>query len=182
MVGGGGQPFVEIVLLVHEQELQDQRGRHHARDQFLRAAEAGVEKPDEPDDLDQREDKRQIFEGGIFLQRRVRHGLPPSQRRMRAVRRMTCARHGAWGLETPGGGNRRRMRGSPPRNRSGHQLALPAIFHLSFQALCSLRNLARPGCTGICGLASMPCTCMPTKSFAIGVKPGSIFTSSSRLS
>jgi hypothetical protein len=40
---------------------------------------------------------------------------------------------------------------------SGHQLAPDAIFHVSSQALCSLRNLARPGCTAICGFALMPC-------------------------
>ena len=40
-------------------------------------------------------------------------------------------------------------------HRSGDQLLVP-IFHLSFQALCSFRNLARPGCTGTSGLALMP--------------------------
>ena len=65
---------------------------------------------------------------------------------------------------------------------SGHQLAPDAIFHVSSQALCSLRNLASPGCTGTCGLALMPCTCRPTKSLAITEKPGSTFTSSSFLS
>ena len=39
MVGDRRQPFVEIVLLVHEQDLQDQRDRHHVRHQLLRAAE-----------------------------------------------------------------------------------------------------------------------------------------------
>src|SRR3990170_3634246 len=48
-----------------------------------------------------------------------------------------------------------------------------AIFHLSFQAFCSFRNLAIPECTGISGLALIPCTCMPTKSRAMGVKPRS---------
>jgi hypothetical protein len=65
---------------------------------------------------------------------------------------------------------------------SGHQLAPDAIFHVSSQALCSLRNLARPGCTAICGFALMPCTCRPTKSLAMTEKPGSIFSSSSLLS
>jgi hypothetical protein len=65
---------------------------------------------------------------------------------------------------------------------SGHQLAPDAIVHVSSQALCSFRNLAKPGCTAICGFALMPCTCRPTKSLAMTQKPGSIFSSSSFLS
>ena len=52
VVGGARQQFVEIAVLVHEQDLQDQRDRHHVRDQFLRAAEAGVVVPEQPDSLD----------------------------------------------------------------------------------------------------------------------------------
>ena len=62
MVGDRRQPFVEIALLVHEQDLQDQRDREQARDQLLRAAEAGVEVPDQPDELDQREDESQVLQ------------------------------------------------------------------------------------------------------------------------
>ena len=53
------QRFVEIAVPIHEQDLQGQRERSRAS-QFLTAAEAGVEEPDQPAELDRREDNRTI--------------------------------------------------------------------------------------------------------------------------
>ncbi len=60
MVRERRQPFVEVVLLIHEENLQSERDRHHARDEFQRSAEAGVEEPDQPGALNRRQDKDQI--------------------------------------------------------------------------------------------------------------------------
>ena len=57
---------------------------------------------------------------------------------------------------------------------------LLATVHLSFQAFCSFRNLARPACTGTVGLALMPAACRPMKSLDKARKPGSIEASFSR--
>ena len=76
MVRDRRQPFIEIARLIHEQDLQGQRDRQHVRDQLLPAALAGVEEPDQPDELDQREDEDQIAQRGVFLDRFARHGVP----------------------------------------------------------------------------------------------------------
>ena len=68
MVEGGGQKFIEVILLIHEQDLQDQRDRHHMRDEFLRAAVAGVVEPDQPNELDQREDEDRASQSDEVLQ------------------------------------------------------------------------------------------------------------------
>jgi hypothetical protein len=68
------QPFVEIVLLVHEQDLHDQGDRQQARYQLLRSTEAGVKIPDQPDELDQREGEQQIAERDVALERVAGHG------------------------------------------------------------------------------------------------------------
>ncbi len=60
VVGGARQEFVEIAVLVHEQDLQDQRDRHHIRDELLRAAGAGPEIPDQPSCLDHCEDEDDV--------------------------------------------------------------------------------------------------------------------------
>ena len=60
VIGARRQPGIEVALPVHEQYLQDERDRHHARDQLLRTAVARVEIPDQPDELDQRKDQDQI--------------------------------------------------------------------------------------------------------------------------
>ncbi len=62
VVGDRRQPRIEIVIAVHEQDLQDQRDRQQTRHQLQRAAEAGVEVPDQPDELDRREQEDQVVE------------------------------------------------------------------------------------------------------------------------
>lgn len=46
-----------------------ERDRQHKGDQLLPTTATSVEKPDEPDDLDQSEGKRQVLERGKFLER-----------------------------------------------------------------------------------------------------------------
>src|SRR5205085_2955062 len=59
-IGPGRQPSVEIALLIHEKNLQDQRDRHDMRNELLRPAKSCVVVPDQPDELDQRENEDQV--------------------------------------------------------------------------------------------------------------------------
>ena len=154
MVDRRRQPLVQVALLVVKQDLQDQGERDQARGKLQRAAETRVEVPDQPDGEDQRDREYQVTDIDVTSDPVNQHRSPfvrpaPQRRRLLSRTYRLCA------------------------------YLLPATFHLAFQALCSFRNLARPGCTGMSGLALMPCTCMPTKSFAIGVNPGSLFARSS---
>jgi hypothetical protein len=62
VIGARRQVRIQVALLIHEQDLQDQRDRHHARDELLRSAGPSVKVPDQPDELDQRDNKDQIAE------------------------------------------------------------------------------------------------------------------------
>ena len=88
MVGDRRQPFVEVVLLVHEENLQGERDRHHPRDELQRPAETGIEEPDQPDELNRRQDERQIIERGIFLERFARHASPLAEDLVLRYRRL----------------------------------------------------------------------------------------------
>ena len=76
VVHGLGQPLVEQIVLVHEQDLQNQRDRQQPGDQFLRAAVAGVAVPHHPHEHDQRNGKGQILEIDVALEPVTRHGSP----------------------------------------------------------------------------------------------------------
>ncbi len=138
VVGGTRQEFVEVAVLIHEQDLQDQRDREDVGDELLRTAGAGPEVPDQPDGLDHCEDENDVS------QRQHAHQIFGFFARHVRLPRPVARRGGSRCVNAPM---------PAPLFSSRDQLPLPATFHLSFQALCSFRSLARPACTGTSGLA-----------------------------
>lgn len=68
------QSLVKITLLIHEQHLHDQRDRQKIRREFARAAEAGVEIPDQPDGHSERKDEGQVHESEVVFDLVFQHG------------------------------------------------------------------------------------------------------------
>jgi hypothetical protein len=79
MIGDRRQEFVEVILLIHKQDLQDQSDRHHMSNKLLRSTQTCVVIPDQPAELDQREDKAQVAEIELLFECVPPHPRSPSQ-------------------------------------------------------------------------------------------------------